>query len=136
MSIEDISMKFDELYHLKANSWQLAETPERKVSVGQFRVVRALTDISGMTSTPVCKQKISMMLAAFYVCSVTPPYNLAACDNSSGTCSNEVALSISHPPCACFHSLLSNSGSNFYKRKMGRNEWCTLKSVMQRPLVL
>uniref|UniRef100_A0A674HJ57 DLG associated protein 4 n=1 Tax=Taeniopygia guttata TaxID=59729 RepID=A0A674HJ57_TAEGU len=31
LSIEDISMKFDELYHLKANSWQLAETPERKV---------------------------------------------------------------------------------------------------------
>ncbi|XP_061865252.1 disks large-associated protein 4 isoform X4 [Colius striatus] len=30
LSIEDISMKFDELYHLKANSWQLAETPERK----------------------------------------------------------------------------------------------------------
>lgn len=42
LSIEDISMKFDELYHLKANSWQLAETPERKVSVGQFRAVRAL----------------------------------------------------------------------------------------------
>ncbi|NXW55633.1 DLGP4 protein, partial [Eurystomus gularis] len=30
LSIEDISMKFDELYHLKANSWQLAEIPERK----------------------------------------------------------------------------------------------------------
>ncbi|NWU19404.1 DLGP4 protein, partial [Dyaphorophyia castanea] len=30
LSIEDISMKFDELYHLKANSWQLAETLERK----------------------------------------------------------------------------------------------------------
>ncbi|NWR05524.1 DLGP4 protein, partial [Paradoxornis webbianus] len=30
LSIEDISMKFDELYHLKANGWQLAETPERK----------------------------------------------------------------------------------------------------------
>ncbi|XP_009636236.1 disks large-associated protein 4 isoform X3 [Egretta garzetta] len=30
LSIEDISMKFDELYHLKANSWQLTETPERK----------------------------------------------------------------------------------------------------------
>ncbi|XP_032930765.1 disks large-associated protein 4 isoform X6 [Catharus ustulatus] len=30
LSIEDISMKFDELYHLKANSWQLAETPEKK----------------------------------------------------------------------------------------------------------
>ncbi|NXI11270.1 DLGP4 protein, partial [Irena cyanogastra] len=30
LSIEDISMKFDELYHLKANNWQLAETPERK----------------------------------------------------------------------------------------------------------
>ncbi|NXI79758.1 DLGP4 protein, partial [Rhipidura dahli] len=31
LSIEDISMKFDELYHLKANSWQLPETLERKV---------------------------------------------------------------------------------------------------------
>ncbi|XP_019395293.1 PREDICTED: disks large-associated protein 4-like isoform X4 [Crocodylus porosus] len=30
LSIEDISMKFDELYHLKANSWQLTETPEKK----------------------------------------------------------------------------------------------------------
>ncbi|XP_077025818.1 disks large-associated protein 4 isoform X5 [Tamandua tetradactyla] len=30
LSIEDISMKFDELYHLKANSWQLAETPEKR----------------------------------------------------------------------------------------------------------
>ncbi|XP_029467444.1 disks large-associated protein 4 isoform X2 [Rhinatrema bivittatum] len=30
LSIEDISMKFDELYHLKANNWQLAETPEKK----------------------------------------------------------------------------------------------------------
>lgn len=37
LSIEDISMKFDELYHLKANSWQLAETPEKKVSMGHFR---------------------------------------------------------------------------------------------------
>nr|XP_033819828.1 disks large-associated protein 4 isoform X1 [Geotrypetes seraphini] len=30
LSIEDISLKFDELYHLKANKWQLAETPEKK----------------------------------------------------------------------------------------------------------
>ncbi|XP_020656755.1 disks large-associated protein 4 isoform X3 [Pogona vitticeps] len=30
LSIEDISMKFDELYHLKANGWQLTETPEKK----------------------------------------------------------------------------------------------------------
>ncbi|XP_028926100.1 disks large-associated protein 4 isoform X2 [Ornithorhynchus anatinus] len=30
LSIEDISMKFDELYHLKANNWQLVETPEKK----------------------------------------------------------------------------------------------------------
>lgn len=42
LSIEDISMKFDELYHLKANSWQLAETPEKKVSMGQFRVAKLL----------------------------------------------------------------------------------------------
>uniref|UniRef100_A0A3Q3N7U2 Uncharacterized protein n=2 Tax=Mastacembelus armatus TaxID=205130 RepID=A0A3Q3N7U2_9TELE len=30
LSIEDISMKFDELYHLKANNWQLPEKPEKK----------------------------------------------------------------------------------------------------------
>lgn len=30
LSIEDISMKFDELYHLKTNDWQLVESPDRK----------------------------------------------------------------------------------------------------------
>ncbi|XP_072918005.1 disks large-associated protein 4-like isoform X2 [Hemitrygon akajei] len=30
LSIEDISLKFDELYHLKANDWQLVEMPEKK----------------------------------------------------------------------------------------------------------
>lgn len=30
LSIEDISMKFDELYQLKANNWQLIEKPEKK----------------------------------------------------------------------------------------------------------
>ncbi|KAJ8400546.1 hypothetical protein AAFF_G00393150, partial [Aldrovandia affinis] len=30
LSIEDISMKFDELYHLKSNDWQLSESPDRK----------------------------------------------------------------------------------------------------------
>ncbi|XP_014325253.1 disks large-associated protein 4-like isoform X1 [Xiphophorus maculatus] len=30
LSIEDISMKFDELYQLKANNWQLPEKPEKK----------------------------------------------------------------------------------------------------------
>ncbi|XP_036386805.1 disks large-associated protein 4 isoform X2 [Megalops cyprinoides] len=30
LSIEDISMKFDELYHLKSNDWQLTESPDRK----------------------------------------------------------------------------------------------------------
>ncbi|MBN3270390.1 DLGP4 protein, partial [Polyodon spathula] len=30
LSIEDISMKFDELYHLKTNDWQLIESPDRK----------------------------------------------------------------------------------------------------------
>ncbi|XP_035244292.1 disks large-associated protein 4 isoform X2 [Anguilla anguilla] len=30
LSIEDISMKFDELYHLKSNDWQLSEAPDRK----------------------------------------------------------------------------------------------------------
>ncbi|XP_064155521.1 disks large-associated protein 4 isoform X1 [Anguilla rostrata] len=30
LSIEDISLKFDELYHLKSNDWQLADSPEKK----------------------------------------------------------------------------------------------------------
>ncbi|MBN3322605.1 DLGP4 protein, partial [Atractosteus spatula] len=30
LSIEDISMKFDELYHLKTNDWQLADAMDRK----------------------------------------------------------------------------------------------------------
>ncbi|KAM3618086.1 uncharacterized protein V6R79_015170 [Siganus canaliculatus] len=30
LSIEDISMKFDELYQLKANNWQIPEKPEKK----------------------------------------------------------------------------------------------------------
>ncbi|TNN73162.1 Disks large-associated protein 4 [Liparis tanakae] len=30
LSIEDISMKFDELYQLKANNWQLPEKVEKK----------------------------------------------------------------------------------------------------------
>ncbi|XP_027133059.1 disks large-associated protein 4 isoform X1 [Larimichthys crocea] len=32
LSIEDISMKFDELYQLKANNWQLPEKPEKEES--------------------------------------------------------------------------------------------------------
>lgn len=32
LSIEDISLKFDELYHLKTNDWQLVEMPEKKVT--------------------------------------------------------------------------------------------------------
>lgn len=31
LSIEDISLKFDDLYHLKANNWQLSEKPQKKV---------------------------------------------------------------------------------------------------------
>ena len=34
LTIEDISMKFDELYQLKANNWQLPEKPEKKVMFG------------------------------------------------------------------------------------------------------
>ncbi|XP_011475710.2 disks large-associated protein 4 isoform X3 [Oryzias latipes] len=36
LSIEDISMKFDELYQLKANNWQLPEKPEKKVENKQL----------------------------------------------------------------------------------------------------
>ncbi|KAG8131837.1 hypothetical protein E2320_009731 [Naja naja] len=42
LSIEDISMKFDELYHLKANGWQVTEPLEKKAvqnpSVGDLVV--------------------------------------------------------------------------------------------------
>uniref|UniRef100_G3TWN0 DLG associated protein 2 n=1 Tax=Loxodonta africana TaxID=9785 RepID=G3TWN0_LOXAF len=31
LSIEDVSMKFDELHHLKLNDWKIIESPERKV---------------------------------------------------------------------------------------------------------
>lgn len=32
LSIEDVSMKFDELHQLKLNDWKIIESPERKVS--------------------------------------------------------------------------------------------------------
>lgn len=32
LSIEDVSMKFDELHQLKLNEWKIIESPERKVS--------------------------------------------------------------------------------------------------------
>lgn len=31
LSIEDVSMKFDELHQLKLNDWKIIESPERKV---------------------------------------------------------------------------------------------------------
>lgn len=32
LSIEDVSMKFDELHQLKLNEWKIIESPERKVN--------------------------------------------------------------------------------------------------------
>lgn len=32
LSIEDVSMKFDELHQLKLNEWKIIDSPERKVS--------------------------------------------------------------------------------------------------------
>lgn len=32
LSIEDVSMKFDELHQLKLNEWKIIESPEKKVS--------------------------------------------------------------------------------------------------------
>lgn len=32
LSVEDVSMKFDELHQLKLNDWRIIESPERKVS--------------------------------------------------------------------------------------------------------
>lgn len=31
LSVEDVSMKFDELHQLKLNDWKIIESPERKV---------------------------------------------------------------------------------------------------------
>lgn len=31
LSIEDVSMKFDELHQLKLNDWKIIESPEKKV---------------------------------------------------------------------------------------------------------
>lgn len=31
LSVEDVSMKFDELHQLKLNDWKIMESPERKV---------------------------------------------------------------------------------------------------------
>lgn len=31
LSVEDVSMKFDELHQLKLNDWKMAESPDRKV---------------------------------------------------------------------------------------------------------
>lgn len=32
LSVEDVSMKFDELHQLKLNDWKIIESPERKVT--------------------------------------------------------------------------------------------------------
>lgn len=113
-------MKFDELYHLKANSWQLTETPERKVSVGQLRAARAPRGHLGyLRPISVCRQKISRAFTILHVCSV-----------------------ISQPCSALGLFLLSNGGSNLVQGEKvlamegeQSDEWCTLKAVMQRPLV-
>uniref|UniRef100_A0A8D2NBI7 DLG associated protein 4 n=1 Tax=Zonotrichia albicollis TaxID=44394 RepID=A0A8D2NBI7_ZONAL len=68
LSIEDISMKFDELYHLKANSWQLAETPERKVSERHWGVATApcSTHLGYLRSAFVCKQMLPRAFAILH----------------------------------------------------------------------
>ncbi|CAD7680970.1 unnamed protein product [Nyctereutes procyonoides] len=57
LSIEDISMKFDELYHLKANSWQLVESPEKRKKMVPFAlkskpVVWRLKDVGDRLALP------------------------------------------------------------------------------------
>lgn len=32
LSVQDVSMKFDELHQLKLNDWRAAESPDRKVT--------------------------------------------------------------------------------------------------------
>jgi len=41
LSVEDVSMKFDELHQLKLNDWKIMESPERKVT--QLRGVMVLS---------------------------------------------------------------------------------------------
>lgn len=38
LSIEDVSMKFDELHQLKLNEWKIIESPEKKVSTIYFQI--------------------------------------------------------------------------------------------------
>ena len=33
LSVEDVSMKFDELHQLKLDDWKMVESPDRKVTV-------------------------------------------------------------------------------------------------------
>lgn len=43
LSIEDISLKFDELYHLKANDWKLdRDSPDKQVLLNKVIQVAAL----------------------------------------------------------------------------------------------
>lgn len=42
LSVEDVSMKFDELHQLKLNDWKLIESPERKVMQSRGAVVPSL----------------------------------------------------------------------------------------------
>lgn len=43
LSVEDVSMKFDELHQLKLNDWKIIESPERKVMKSH--------DVAGVLST-------------------------------------------------------------------------------------
>ncbi|XP_069740189.1 disks large-associated protein 4-like isoform X3 [Narcine bancroftii] len=56
LSIEDISLKFDELYHLKANDWQLVEMPEKKE---EKKLPPPVPKKPAKTKTPLNREKLT-----------------------------------------------------------------------------
>lgn len=53
LSVEDVSMKFDELHQLKLNDWKITESPDRKVSTGVPRSPSPCTGSAGPAPEPV-----------------------------------------------------------------------------------
>ncbi|XP_048405729.1 disks large-associated protein 4-like isoform X3 [Stegostoma tigrinum] len=56
LSIEDISLKFDELYHLKTNDWQIIEMPEKKE---EKKLPPPVPKKPAKTKTPINREKLT-----------------------------------------------------------------------------
>ena len=52
LSVEDVSMKFDELHQLKLDDWKMVESPDRKVTVP-----RGLPPLTGLCRLPPPRQR-------------------------------------------------------------------------------